>query len=75
MCKRYHVKYPLFLADFNETNFIDRLSKKTFISNFIKIRAAEFELFHEDRQSTMTKLTVAFRNFANEPKNYDLIMS
>jgi hypothetical protein len=26
------------------------------------------ELFHEDGQTDMTKLTVAFRNFANAPK-------
>jgi hypothetical protein len=29
------------------------------------------ELFHTDRQTNMTKLTVAFRNFANAPKTVD----
>jgi hypothetical protein len=27
------------------------------------------ELFHADRRTDMTKLVVAFRNFANAPKN------
>jgi len=51
-------------------------SKNTQISNFMKIRPVGAELFHadgrKDRQKTrrthMTKLTVAFRNFANAPK-------
>ena len=30
------------------------------------------ELFHEDGQTDMTKLTVAFRNFANAPKTAGL---
>ena len=42
----------------------------------MKILPVEAELFHADRQTdrqtdrrtNMTKLTVAFRNFANEPK-------
>jgi len=44
----------------------DRFSKNAQISNFKKIRPMEAELFHADR----TKLTVAFHNFANAPKNY-----
>jgi len=35
----------------------------------MKIRSVKDELFHADGQTDMTKLTVAFRNFANEPKN------
>jgi hypothetical protein len=34
---------------------------------FIKIRPVGAELFHSDRQTDMTKLIVAFRNFANAP--------
>jgi hypothetical protein len=34
----------------------------------MKIRPAEAELFHADRRTDMTKLIVAFRNFANAPK-------
>ena len=45
--------------------------------NLIKIRLVEAELFHADgrtdaptdRQADMTKLIVAFRNFAKAPKN------
>jgi hypothetical protein len=33
----------------------------------MKIRPVEEELFHVDGRTDMTKLTVAFRNFANVP--------
>ena len=33
----------------------------------MKIRPTETELFHADSQKDLTKLTVAFRNFANAP--------
>ena len=35
----------------------------------MKIRPVGAELFLVDRRTDMTKLTVAFRNFANAPKN------
>ena len=35
----------------------------------MKIRSVGAELFHEDGRTDMTKLIVAFRNFANTPKN------
>jgi hypothetical protein len=35
----------------------------------MKIRPVGAELFHLDGQTDMTKLIVAFRNFANAPKN------
>ena len=45
------VKYPLFLSDFNETwSVLDRFSKHPQISNFIKIRHVDAELFHADGQ-------------------------
>jgi len=34
----------------------------------LKIRPVGFELFHADRRTDMTKLTVAFCNFVNAPK-------
>jgi hypothetical protein len=34
----------------------------------MKIHPVEAELLHKDRQTDMTKLTVAFRNFAKAPK-------
>jgi hypothetical protein len=37
----------------------------------MKIRPVGAELFHADRRTDMTKLIVAFRNFANAPKNSD----
>jgi len=40
------------------------------VSNFMKIRPVEFDLIHADGRTDMTKLTVAFRNFANAPKNW-----
>ena len=68
-----HVKHPLFLSDFNETwNCFDMFSKNTQISNFLKIRPVGVELFNVDRrtdiQIDMTKLIVAFCNFAKAPK-------
>jgi hypothetical protein len=36
---------------------------------FMKILPVGAELFHADRRTDMTKLTVAIRNFANKPKN------
>jgi len=38
-------------------------------SNFMKIRPMGVELYHEDGETDMTKLIVAYRNFANAPKN------
>ena len=54
-------------------NFLDRLSKKSQISNLMKICSVGVKLCHADRRTVgptdMTKLTVAFDNFANAPKN------
>jgi hypothetical protein len=38
----------------------------------MKIRPVGAELFDVDRRTDMTKLTVAFRNSANAPKNWAL---
>jgi hypothetical protein len=65
-----HVKYPLFVTEFNEAWIsLDRFSKNTQIQNFMKIRPVGAELFHADGRTDMTKLIVAFRNFAKGPKN------
>jgi hypothetical protein len=75
MWKRIHVKYPLFLSDFNELGFSRQIfeNKKAQISSFIKILPVGAKLFHVDGQTdgqiNMTKLIVAFRNFANAPNN------
>jgi len=53
--------------------FFDSVSKNTQTQNFMKIHPVGAELFHagrrKDERTDMTKLTVAFRNFANAPKS------
>ena len=44
------------------------------ILNFMKIRPVRAELFHADGQTDMTKLTVAFRNFAKGCKTRWLLV-
>jgi len=50
MSNGLHVTYPLLLSDFNETKFLDKLSKNTQIPNFMKIRPVGAELFHANRR-------------------------
>jgi hypothetical protein len=49
---------------------LDIFSKSTQISNFRKILLVGVELFHVDGRTDMTKLAVAFRNFANANKKH-----
>jgi len=61
---------PVILVRFQwNMKFLDRLSTNIQISNFMKIRLLGAVLCHVDRRTDMTKLTAAFRNFANAPKN------
>jgi len=60
-----HVKYSLFLLDFNETKTLTDFKKNPQISNFIKIHPVAAELFHADRQADIMKLKVTLCNFAN----------
>jgi len=61
-----HVKYPLFLSDFNETwNFLSEFRKIHNIK-FHKNPSSGSVLFHADGRTDVTKF---FRNFANAPKN------
>jgi hypothetical protein len=63
-----HVKYPLFLSDYNETLiFATDLRKSPQISNVIKLRPVGAE-FHADGRIDVTKLLVPFRKFENAPK-------
>jgi len=49
--------------------FDDRYKKNTRISNFTKIYPVGADLLYAEGQTDMTKLIVAFRNFANAPKH------
>jgi len=64
-------KVPLILVRFYwRLNFLDRFLKNPQILNFMIIRSVGAELFlAEGRRADMTKLRVAFRNFAEAPKN------
>jgi len=75
----FHVKYPLFSSDFNETwIFSTDFRKNSQIQNIMKIRTVGAELFHDDkrmeRQTDMTKLFAILRTrlkalqFINIPK-------
>ena len=56
-------------------NFLIYLrKKKTQIKIFKKILPLGAELFRADRQTGMTKLIVAFRNFPKAPKNRMLLL-
>ena len=65
-----YVNYPLFLSDLNETWIFWMDLRKT--SNFMKIRQMVAEFFHADgrtdSQTDMTKVIVAFHNYANARK-------
>jgi hypothetical protein len=50
----------------------DRFSKNTQIPNFMKILPVGAEMFHADRQTDTTKLTVALRNFTKAPKKIEV---
>jgi hypothetical protein len=72
--KSLQVNCPFSFSRFEwNLNFLNRISEKAQISNFIKIRPLGAELFHSDEQADMTKLTVAFHSFVNERKNYHSI--
>ena len=70
-CVGHHVKYPLFLSDCNET-WISSIDLRKIAIYQILWKSAQREpscSVLTDRQTDMAKLTVAFRNFANAPKN------
>ena len=52
MWKRLHVRYLLFLPDFSDTwIFSTDFSKRSQISNFIRIHPVGVESFHVDRRT------------------------
>jgi len=68
-----HVKCPLFLSDFNGTNYLGQIFEKNFSDiKCHKIPSSGSPVVpcgRTDRQTGMSKLRVAFLNFANVPKN------
>ena len=71
---RSSYKVPLFMLDFNKTwIFLTDFRKIRKYKLLRKIHPIGFELFHAvgrtDKHNDMTKLRVAFRNFANAPKS------
>jgi len=71
-----HVKYQLFLSDFNELEFSRHFFKKYSSIKFHENPSSKVELYHADGrtegQTDVTRLLVAFRNFASAPKPYKL---
>jgi len=57
------------VSDFHETNFLDQFSKSSQVSDLLNIFAVGAELLYVHGRTDMTKLMVAFRNFANALKN------
>jgi hypothetical protein len=67
-----HVKYPLFLPDFNETWVFSTDFRKILIFR-ISWKSAQWEPSCSMRtavRTDMTKLIVDFRSFAKASKNY-----
>jgi hypothetical protein len=63
------LKYPLFFSDFIETQIFSTDFRKIIKQILMKICPVVAELLRADRRTDMTKLIVAFRNFASAPKN------
>ena len=69
-CQTSSSKVPIMLvrSEWNLNFSTDFSNRKVQISNFMKILRMRVELFHAYRRTDM-KLIIAFRNFANSPKN------
>ena len=71
-----HVKYQLFLSNFNETILLVEFWKNTQIWNFMKIWPMGANFFCADGQTDMAKLTDACCcNFENVLKKYNVSKS
>ena len=68
MYKGLHIKYPLFLSDFNKVEFSRQIFEKYSNIKFYEILTSGSRVV-ECGQTGMTKLIVAFRNFAEAPKS------
>ena len=69
----FHVKYPIFLSDFNETCIFCQIFEQYRNFKFHENPSSGSQVVPfghwTDRNTEMTKLIVAFRNFANAHKN------
>ena len=72
MAIHLHVKNPSFLSNFNEPCTFSTFSENTQISNLMEMHPVGAELFHANVETDMTKLVVAFRNFANASKTENI---
>ena len=75
MYKGLHVKYPLFLSEFNET-WIFSTDFQKILKYQISRKSVQREpscSMRTDGQTDMTKVIAAFRNFANAPKMTDKV--
>jgi len=66
----HHVRYPLFLSDFNDTSIFSKDLRK-FHKYKISRKSVQWEPSSSMRTDVM-KLIMTFRNFANTPKNVAL---
>jgi hypothetical protein len=68
---RLHVKYPLFLSDFNQ-NWIFSTDFRKILKYQISWKSVEWEpsSMAADGQTDVTKVIVAFRNFTKAPKKF-----
>ena len=68
----FHVKYPLFLSDFNDNELSRQIFEKSSSIKFHENPSSgsrDVPCERMDRRTGMAKLIVACRNFANAPKN------
>jgi hypothetical protein len=70
MSNPHHVKYPVFLSDFNEIWILSTDFRKS-LKYEVSSKSVQWEQSYSmraDGQTDITELIVAFRNFANAPK-------
>ena len=65
-----HIKYRLFLSDFNETWILSTDFRKILKIYLMKIPPVGAELFHVDGRRHMKEPISAFRNFVNATKKF-----
>jgi len=66
-CIGLRVKYRYSCQSVMKFGYLERISKITPISNFMKIHLVGAEVFHADGQTDMTTVAINFLNFANAP--------